>query len=793
MKSIDPNAIHDLPRRTATVGSQFVDADAKHLHRLAVSLGLLLACTGPVLAGPEDPPPPIPVFEADAFGLTPFEIDNPYLPLAEGDVLVYEGETEDGLERIIVVVSEETRVVLGVECRVVIDRGFVDGELVEETFDWFAQDLEGNVWYFGEDSREIEDGEVVSTEGSWEAGIDGALPGILMPAIPSVGDSYRQEYYEGEAEDMAEVVALDAVVTLSDGTVYSNVLQTLEWTPLEPDALENKYYVPGLGLVREENADGDEPIDLVGDAWPLKETKLIIEHNATDEDTGFQGFIDGEGWQMLVVSDAEGGQVLTFEALDELGDLGLTELFFETVEPENATVPIDDMLAKLAEGKYLVIGPTQQDGESEGDTAGNALLTHQIPAGPELLTPEEDASVDASQAVAFSWLPVSEDLDGEPVEIIAYQLIVERDAPEHPHMIGKPGFSAYLPATVTRVVLPEGILEPDSNYEWEVLAIESSGNQTLSSGGFDTGEAPDPGEDPEEDPPQLKAAKLIIEHNATDEDTGFQGFIDSEGWQSLEVTDPEGTMVLRFQAHGVLGELGMTELFFETVEPENAEVPIADMLAKLPAGNYAVAGLSIQNGESGGQTSGMAFLTHTIPAGPELLEPEEGAIVPVEGVTLRWSPVTEALDGGPVTIIAYQLIVEEDLPSHPHQIGSPGLSIYLPPDVTSVTLPGELLAAGREYEWEVLAIEESGNQTISSSVFTTELPLRLSLTEDGQLSWPAISGEIYEIEATRELGPNAQWTVVGQVEADDDGITYDLSAIMAEQAQSYFRVQQKGL
>jgi hypothetical protein len=350
--------------------------------------------------------------------------------------------------------------------------------------------------------------------------------------------------------------------------------------------------------------------------------------------------------------------------------------------------------------------------------------------------------------------------------------------------------SVYLPATVTRLVLPEGLLEPNANYEWEVLAIEASGNQTLSSSAFDTGEAPDPGVEPDDDPPNLKAAKLIIEHNATDGDTGFQGFIDSEGWQSLEVTGPESALVLRFQSRGQLGELGMTELFFETVEPENAEVPIAEMLALLPAGSYTVAGPSMQDGESGGLTSGTALLTHTIPAAPGLLEPPEGATVPGGGLTLSWSRVTEALDGGPVTIIAYQLIVEEDLPPHPHQIGKPGISIYLPPTVTSVKLPAEILTAGREYSWEVLAIEESGNQTISSSVFATEFTLSLSLTSDGQLSWPSIAGEVYEIEVTRELGPNAAWTVVDQVEADGEPIDYDLTALIAEHPRGYVRVKQ---
>jgi len=217
---------------------------------------------------------------------------------------------------------------------------------------------------------------------------------------------------------------------------------------------------------------------------PLKEAKLNIEHNATDKDTGFQGFIDSEGWKRL---DARGpgGVVLTFEGRGELGDLGLTELFFESVEPENADVPIEELLARLPEGCYTIEGKTMENGESSGKTLGTALLTHDIPEGPVLLSPAAGAVVDAGDLVA-SWSPVTKTITGEDVQIIAYQLIIEKDAEPHPHMIGNIGLSMYLPATVTRVTVPDGFLEPGTAYKWEVLAIEESGNQTLSSGEFAT-------------------------------------------------------------------------------------------------------------------------------------------------------------------------------------------------------------------------------------------------------------------------------------------------------------------
>jgi hypothetical protein len=215
----------------------------------------------------------------------------------------------------------------------------------------------------------------------------------------------------------------------------------------------------------------------------------------------------------------------------------------------------------------------------------------------------------------------------------------------------------------------------------------------------------------------LKEAKLNIEHNATDNDTGFQGAIDSEGWKELKVRGPEG-VVLEFEAAGKLRTLGLTELFFETVEPENAEVPIPQMLSKLPAGNYRIYGPI--PGSDSGFTVGTAWLTHVIPAGPVLLSPAEGATVWAGELLMKWRPVTKTIYGGPVKIIAYQLIVEKVAAPNPHMIGKQGsLSMYLPPTVTQIAIPRGFLERATPYAWEVLAIEQSGNQTLSSGEFET--------------------------------------------------------------------------
>jgi hypothetical protein len=186
-------------------------------------------------------------------------VDNPYFPLEPGTRLVYEGQSDGEREVVTVEVTAETKEILGVTCVVVRDTVKVAGEIHEDTFDWYAQDVDGNVWYMGEDTKEYEDGKVVSTEGSWEAGVDGALPGIIMPATPKVGLAYTQEHYAGEAEDKGKIVALGEYVDVPYGS-FDDVVVTQDRTPLEPKIREHKYYAPGIGVVFEELVRGGEGV-----------------------------------------------------------------------------------------------------------------------------------------------------------------------------------------------------------------------------------------------------------------------------------------------------------------------------------------------------------------------------------------------------------------------------------------------------------------------------------------------------------------------------------------------------
>jgi hypothetical protein len=177
-------------------------------------------------------------------------IDNRFWPMRPGTRWTYQELDEDGTRKqVVVTVSSATREIAnGATARVVRDTVTENGELVEDTFDWYAQDAEGNVWYLGEETAEYEDGEIATTAGSWEAGRNGALAGVIVPARPTDGMRYRQEYYAGEAEDNGEVLSVEERAQVPAGQ-YAGALLTKDTTTLEPAILEYKLYAPGVGPV----------------------------------------------------------------------------------------------------------------------------------------------------------------------------------------------------------------------------------------------------------------------------------------------------------------------------------------------------------------------------------------------------------------------------------------------------------------------------------------------------------------------------------------------------------------
>ncbi len=211
---------------------------------------------------------------------------------------------------------------------------------------------------------------------------------------------------------------------------------------------------------------------------------------------------------------------------------------------------------------------------------------------------------------------------------------------------------------------------------------------------------------------EIKDARLKFEINSTDEDAGIQIFLDADPWKRMSIFDPSGRLIYTTSTHGSIGQQGGTELFLESAEPPLAELPIDELLDRFPEGEYRFRGVGLE----GERYVGSAQLTHDLPDGPTLVSPLEGGEPQdPQSTTVVWEPV-DPPNGSP--IIGYQVLVvrpDTGLPALPKII----LDVMMPPTATSMAVPPGFLQANTEYEWEVLAIEQGGNQTLSSSFFTT--------------------------------------------------------------------------
>jgi len=229
----------------------------------------------------------------------------------------------------------------------------------------------------------------------------------------------------------------------------------------------------------------DKSANAQGTIIPFDDSRIIIEVNFTDGDSGIQIFVDGEGWTLLNVSDPDGNNILDVMGENSVGLQGITELFFESAEPSFDDLPLDEFLERFPEGEYEFIGMTV-----EGDElVGSAELTHILPCGPQLTMPEEDADVDP-ESVVLGWELVTtvinsdgECVDSDELEIVRYQVIVEEDDVDLPRV-----FSIDLPPSATSVGVPPEFFEPGTDYKFEVITIEESGNQTISERAFATEE-----------------------------------------------------------------------------------------------------------------------------------------------------------------------------------------------------------------------------------------------------------------------------------------------------------------
>lgn len=223
---------------------------------------------------------------------------------------------------------------------------------------------------------------------------------------------------------------------------------------------------------------------------------------------------------------------------------------------------------------------------------------------------------------------------------------------------------------------------------------------------------------------EWEVAKLYVEHNATDEDTGVHGLFGGEAWSILCLWDPNGTQILQTEPLGQLGDLTMSDLFFESREPPSSEYSVADMEADFPEGEYTVSGMDFE----GTPRVGTALFTHDIPLEPTIVSPAlapdvgtaDQARIPTSGLEVRWQPVTETLNGEPLTVTGYEVIVTQEESEDPNGFSQPIYDVHVSPDATSLSVPDEFLQPDTIYELEVLVLEESGNQTISVGFFRTE-------------------------------------------------------------------------
>ena len=244
----------------------------------------------------------------------------------------------------------------------------------------------------------------------------------------------------------------------------------------------------------------------------------------------------------------------------------------------------------------------------------------------------------------------------------------------------------------------------------------------LAGGGSQDAELPDVCERRPRRSDQIATAKLIIEYNSTDDDAGVHGAFDDHGWSELCVFDPTGRPIAVFDPQGQLNDLTMAGVFFESREPPANEFSLNDLAAAFPEGSYHVRAKTFE----GRVLTGRATFTHDVPAPPEITSPalaedaeQPGPPVPGDGLIVEWQPVTETVDGGPVDITGYEVIVTKEHHDDPHGFSRPVYDVHVPATLNALSVPAEFLEPHTVYELEVLALEKSGNQTISVGFFVT--------------------------------------------------------------------------
>ena len=447
-----------------------------------------------------------------------------------------------------------------------------------------------------------------------------------------------------------------------------------------------------------------------GEPNTIATAKLIIEYNSTDGDIGVHGGFDDHGWSELCVYDPNGVQVLAVKPQEQLKGLTMASIFFESREPPSAEFTYEDLKAKFPEGQYEVRGITFE----EKGLTGFATFTHDVPMPPTITWPlvveeenVEQAVVPATDLVV-AWEDVTKTLAGDPVTITGYEVIITKVEHTDPHGFSKPIFDVHVPPDRNTLSVSAEFIEPDTVYDLEVLALEESGNQTITTGFFKT-------EPLSESLTPFKEALARIEYNATDGDLGFQVELDAPSWMQAAIFGPDGTKLFEVKNQGSLGVHGLTHLYFESTEKPLEELSRDQFLARFPEGVYTAVGVTVEGKKL---MSPMEF-THLIPDPPRIISPAEGKVVSIDAVVIACEPVSSPKG---VEIDFYQLFffpVDPQAGQAPIELNI-DFALEVPSSITQVKIPAELLTPGTEYQFEIKAFDANGNTTVTVGSFKTE-------------------------------------------------------------------------
>lgn len=466
------------------------------------------------------------------------------------------------------------------------------------------------------------------------------------------------------------------------------------------------------------NPPAGDPMDCAsapGKAVVIDTAKLYVEYNATDDDLGVHGAFDDHGYSELCVYDPNGVQVLALKPQNQLQDLTMAGIFFESREPPVDEFNFDDLKKNFPEGQYEVRG-TNFDGTG---LTGAATFSHNVPAPPTLVYPEmteEESAGDVvvpTDGLVIQWEDVTETVNGKPVTITGYEIIITRVENDDPHGYSRPVYDVHVLPDRNSLAVPAEFLEPGTLYELEILALEESGNQTITVSFFTTADSA--GADSANDS-IAEFADVVpkIEYNALAGDLGFHVELDGEPFNRVTVLSPDGNPVFDFKAQGGVAAQGLTSFAFESAEPPLKELPCDEFLARFPEGDYIFTGTTIE----GGALESVAEFSHNIPDPPQIISPAEGEVLPLDEVIIAWEPVASP-DGIEIDVYLVQ-VFPVDPPEGQDPIDlNVDLLFEVPAFVTEVRILPEFLMPGAEYQYEVTAVDAGGNQTLTGGTFVT--------------------------------------------------------------------------